>query len=67
MKVLFVGLGGIGQRHLRNLQHLVGANLEVIAYRERNSSRVISDKLSIETGLDVKNTYGIKHLFPNFE
>jgi predicted dehydrogenase len=60
MKVLFVGLGGIGQRHLRNLQAIAGDDLEVIAYRERNSSQVISDKLAVEEGADVQSRFGLK-------
>ena len=60
MKVLFIGLGGIGQRHLRNLQAIAGDDLEVIAYRERNSSQVISDKLVVEEGTDIQTRFGLK-------
>lgn len=60
MKVLFIGLGGIGQRHLRNLQAIAGDDLEVIAYRERNSSQVITDKLTVEEGADVQSRFGLK-------
>lgn len=59
MKVLFVGLGGIGQRHLRNLRSIVGDNLDVIAFREKNSSSVISDTLTIEEGSNVEQFYGV--------
>lgn len=60
MKVLFIGLGGIGQRHLRNLQAIAGDDLEVIAFRERNSSQVISDKLAVEEGADIQSHFGLK-------
>lgn len=60
MKVLFVGLGGIGQRHLRNLKMIVGDTLEVLAYRERNSGQVINDKLDIEEGVDLNTEFDIK-------
>jgi predicted dehydrogenase len=60
MKALFIGLGGIGQRHLRNLKEVMGDNLEIIAYRVRNSSQVITDKLTIEEGIDIQSHYGIK-------
>lgn len=60
MKVLFIGLGGIGQRHLRNLQAIVGDDLEVIAYRERNFSQVITDKLVVEEGVDVQSRFRIE-------
>ena len=29
MKVLFTGLGSIGQRHLRNLRHIMGNSIDV--------------------------------------
>jgi len=35
VKVLFCGLGSIGQRHLRNLKQLLGDDLQVHAYRVR--------------------------------
>ena len=53
MKVLFIGLGGIGQRHLRNLQLLVGTNLQVLAYRELNRGQVINERLGIDEGADL--------------
>ena len=31
MKVLFVGLGAIGQRHLRNLRAILGEEVEFLA------------------------------------
>jgi predicted dehydrogenase len=60
MKVLFVGLGGIGQRHLRNLRSIVGDSLEVIAYRERKLNQVITDKLDVEQGVDIYERFGIR-------
>ena len=54
MKVLFAGLGGIGQRHLRLLREIVGPSLEVHAYRTRKQQIVLSKTLEVEsqTGLD---------------
>ena len=45
MKVLFVGLGSAGQRHLRNLKRLLGNDVELMAYRVRRLSRVLEDEL----------------------
>lgn len=59
MKALFVGLGGVGQRHLRNLQAIVGDQLEVIAYRTRKLPQVITSTLDIEPGADIDEKYGI--------
>lgn len=46
-KALFIGLGGIGQRHLRNLITLLGDKVEILAYRVRNLPHTISADLSI--------------------
>jgi len=44
MKVMFIGLGSIGQRHLRNLKHVLqGQSLEIIAYRQGLQQLVIED------------------------
>ncbi len=60
MKALFVGLGSIGQRHLRNLRSIVGDTLEVIAYRERKLNQVLTDKLDVEQGVDIHERFGIR-------
>ena len=43
MKALFVGLGSIGQRHLRNFKKLAGSEYTVLAYRTTNSNNIIKD------------------------
>jgi predicted dehydrogenase len=47
MRVLFVGLGGIGQRHLRNLRSILGADVEVHAYRVRGLQTTLNDQLKV--------------------
>ena len=42
MKALFVGLGSIGQRHLRNLKK-IRPDVELMAIRSKNSGPVLSD------------------------
>jgi len=60
MRVLFCGLGGIGQRHLRNLRTLVGADrLEVHAYRVLGRSTKLRDDLSVDPGRDLTKDYGV--------
>lgn len=59
MKVLVCGLGGIGQRHVRNLKTLLGDDLEVLAWRVRGLSRTVSDTLAIEPGVDLEEKYGV--------
>lgn len=60
MKALFVGLGGIGQRHLRNLRALRGDAVEVIAYRTRGHTQTLTDKLEIEPGANLEEKYGVR-------
>ena len=60
MKVLMVGLGGIGQRHVRNLRLLMNSDVEIIACRYRNNSQVLTDQLNIEQGSNLVEKYAIK-------
>jgi predicted dehydrogenase len=59
VRVLFCGLGGIGQRHLRNLRRLLGDQLDVHAYRVRRNRQKLSDNLSIEPNADLETDYQI--------
>jgi predicted dehydrogenase len=58
-RCLFVGLGGIGQRHLRNLRALRGADVEVHAYRVRGERQVVDDALQVIPGEDVEAKYDV--------
>lgn len=60
MKVLFVGLGSIGQRHLRNLRRICGDNLEILAYRQRGLQRTFTDNMQIRDGVDLEQEYNIR-------
>lgn len=59
MRILFCGLGGIGQRHLRNLRAVLGDELEVHAYRVRRQRIKLQDNLTIEQGADLEADYGV--------
>ncbi len=59
-RCLFVGLGGIGQRHLRNLRSLRGASVEVHAFRVRRERQVVSDTLQVVHGEDVESKYDVR-------
>lgn len=63
MKILFCGLGSIGQRHLRNTLRLLGDEAEILAYRKRNSSPVLKSDMTIATGKLLKETYPIAEYF----
>ena len=58
MKVLFCGLGSIGQRHLRNLKQLLGDELHVHAYRVRGQ-RIKLREGGVEEGADLERDYAI--------
>lgn len=59
-RCLFVGLGGIGQRHLRNLRRLRGSSLEVHAFRVRRERQVVSDTLQVVHGEDLESKYDVR-------
>lgn len=58
MKVLFFGLGSIGQRHLRNLRQLLGDQLQVHAFRARGQKLKLKEGGVEEEG-DVERDYGV--------
>jgi predicted dehydrogenase len=66
MKALIIGLGGIGQRHLRNLRMLKGDAQEIIAVDPRPNPPVLTDQLKVEEGARLEEKYGLC-IFPDLE
>ncbi len=66
MKILILGLGGIGQRHLRNLRKLRGDDLEILAYDPRPNPPVLTDQLKVEEGASLEKKYNLS-IFPDIE
>lgn len=62
MRVLVVGLGGIGQRHVRNLRALLGTDIEILAWRTRGLEHVLSDRLTVESGDGLEQRYDIRRV-----
>lgn len=60
MKVLFAGLGSIGQRHLRNLRVLLGPDVEVLAYRAVGTSPVLNADMTVRPDVAIDSAYGIR-------
>ncbi len=60
MKILLVGLGGIGQRHARNLRALLGDRVELLAYRVRRLPALITAKLDTLPDKDVEAEHKIR-------
>ena len=61
MKILFIGLGGVGQRHLRNIKSLY-PEAEILAYRSRGLSHIISTDLQIESEDGLEEEYSIESI-----
>jgi predicted dehydrogenase len=66
MKLLISGLGGIGQRHLRNLRRLLGAGVEICGVDLRNNIPVLTDQLQVEAGVTLEEKYNL-HIYPDLE
>ena len=60
MKILIAGLGGIGQRHARNLRAILGEGVELIAWRVRRLSHVVTPTLQADETRDVEAEYKIR-------
>ena len=58
MKVLFIGLGAIGQRHLRNTRALL-PNAEFIAFRSTSADHIISQDLTISSDNGLAEKFSI--------
>ena len=60
MKILMIGLGSIGQRHLRNIKRVYGDEFEILAYRTRRLQQTFSDSMQIREGVNLESEYGLK-------
>jgi hypothetical protein len=59
MRALFIGLGGIGQRHLRNLRSLVREDFQVAAFRTRRQQIVLTDQLQVSENEYLEEKYSV--------
>jgi predicted dehydrogenase len=59
MKILMIGLGSIGQRHVRNIRRILGNDVELIAFRERGLSRTFSDDMKIRENITLEEEFSI--------
>ena len=60
LHVLIAGLGGIGQRHARNLRTILGENVEILAYRRRRATPLLNEKMEVVHGTDVESALNIQ-------
>ena len=60
MRILIAGLGAIGQRHARNLRMLLGADLELLAFRQRRLPFVVTERLERDDSRAVEAELGVR-------
>ena len=66
MKILMIGLGSIGQRHLRNIKAQFGDQAEILAYRVRGLQQTFSDTMQIRENCLLEEEFGI-HRFSDID
>ena len=59
MRILIAGLGAIGQRHARNLRTVYGDELELLAFRRRRLTHVVTDKLQRDDSRNVETELAV--------
>jgi len=60
-RILFIGLGGAGQRHLRLFRrNLIDENVEFIAYRSTNKTPLLNSDFSVNQKESLENAYDIR-------
>ena len=58
-RILFIGLGGAGQRHLRLFRENL-PNVELIAYRSTNKTPLLNSDFSVNQNESIEDVYQIK-------
>ncbi len=59
-RVLFVGLGGAGQRHLRILRALLPEQTRFSAYRRTGRTPVLKPDFTVDDGRSVEEAFGVR-------
>jgi len=65
-KVLFVGLGGAGQRHLRILRQLLPEGTAFTAYRRTGRTPFLRPDFTVHEGNNLESAYNLK-IFDSLE
>ena len=60
MQVLMVGLGSIGQRHMRNLRILLGEEVQFSAFRVINRNHLLTDNLEVVQGKQLEHEFNLR-------
>ncbi|MFH0855088.1 MAG: Gfo/Idh/MocA family oxidoreductase [Candidatus Omnitrophota bacterium] len=59
-KILFIGLGGAGQRHLRIFKDLLPADVEFLAFRSTGKTPLLNPDFSVDNSCSLENKYGLR-------
>lgn len=65
-KILFVGLGGAGQRHLRIFKQLLGPDTQFTCYRSTRTTPLLNPNFTVNTQTSLEEHYALKS-FDNLE
>jgi predicted dehydrogenase len=61
-KVLFIGLGGAGQRHLRILKNLLPEDVEFFSYRRIGKTPLLNSDFTVDKTRSIEEKFNIKML-----
>lgn len=59
-KVLFIGLGGAGQRHLRIFKDLLPIETKFLAFRSKSSTPLLKKDFTVNTKSNLKKEYNLQ-------
>jgi predicted dehydrogenase len=65
-RILFIGLGGAGQRHLRLFKQHTPKETELIAYRSTSKTPVLNSDFTVNRGNSLEELYGVE-IFSNLD
>ena len=57
-RILFIGLGGAGQRHLRLFSENCSKGTELIAYRSSSKTPVLNSDFTVNDSYSLEELYG---------
>ena len=60
MKILFLGLGGVGQRHLRNIESILKTKNEIYTVSEKSFKPLIKNDLTLDKTTNIFDKHQIK-------
>ena len=59
-KILFLGLGGAGQRHMRIMSELLPQGTQLLAYRSTSATPLLNQDFSVNPGANLQEKYSLQ-------